>query len=85
MQDDVPVQAGDAIVRIPHYVSCGDYIAVVTGCGETITGARRSAYAAVNRIKMPGSPFWRTDIGRGRMIEGLPAIQKHGFAMEFKV
>ena len=85
MQEDVPVQVGDAIVRMPHYVTCGDYVCVVTGCGDTITGARRSAYSAVNKIKMPGSPFWRTDIGRGRMVQGLPDIQKHGFALNFKV
>jgi len=85
MGEDVPVQVGDSIVRMPHYVSCGDYIAVVTGCGDTITGARRSAYSAVKKIKMPADPFYRTDIGAGRITAGLPAIQKHGFATNFRV
>jgi len=69
---------------MPHYVTAGDYVLVVTGCGETITGARRSAYAAAKKIKMPGNPFYRTDIGAGRVIEGLPKIQKHGYATQFR-
>ena len=85
LQPDVPVQMGDDIVRIPHLVSCGDYIAVITGTGDTITGARRSAYAAVKKIHMPADPFYRTDIGNGRLVKGLPAVQEHGFATNFKV
>jgi phosphoribosylamine---glycine ligase len=80
--DDVPVQVGDKIVRMPHYVTCGDYVAVVTGTGETITGARRSAYAAVKKIKIPNNPFYRTDIG-SRLLKALPKVQRHGFAKQF--
>lgn len=83
--EDVPVQVGDKVVRMDNFVTAGDYVAVVTGCGATITGARRSAYSAVKKIKMPGSPFWRTDIGSGRINAGLPAIQAHGFATGFKI
>jgi phosphoribosylamine---glycine ligase len=84
LDDDVPVQVGDSIVRMPGYVTCGDYVCVVTGCGDTITSARRSAYAAVKKIKMPADPFYRTDIGRARLVEGLPLLHKHGFAKEFR-
>jgi len=84
MGEEVPVQVGDKIVRMPHYVTAGDYVAVITGCGDTITGARRSAYSAIKKIKMPADPFYRTDIGAGRIIKGLPEIQKHGFATKFK-
>jgi phosphoribosylamine---glycine ligase len=56
---------------------------VVTGVGETITGARRSAYAAVKKVKMPTQAFYRTDIGNGRLVKGLPELQRHGFAMGF--
>lgn len=82
LADDVPVQMGDKVVRMPQYVTAGDYVAVVTGCGDTITGARRSAYSAVKKIKMPGNPFYRPDIGLNR---DLAAIQAHGFAKNFKV
>jgi phosphoribosylamine--glycine ligase len=82
---DVPVQVGASVVRMVHPVTCGDYVAVVTGTGDTITGARRSAYAAVKKIQMPANPFYRPDIGSGRMVKGLPAVQKHGFATKFVV
>ncbi len=85
LDNDVPTQIGDQVVRLPGYVSCGDYIMVVTGTGDTITGARRSAYSAVKKIKMPADPFYRTDIGSGRVANGLEKIQKHGFAKNFKI
>ncbi len=80
--DCVPVQAGDKVVEMPCYVTAGDYVLVVTGTGETITGARRSAYAALDKIKIPNSPGWRTDIGRGKLVDNLANIQKHGFSKE---
>lgn len=82
--DDVPVQIGDKVVRMPHYVTSGDYVLIASGTGETITGARRSVYSAIKKVKMPGSPFYRTDIGTGRLVEGLPKVQKHGFATGFR-
>jgi len=84
LAEDVPVQVDGAVVRMPCYVTAGDYVAVVCGTGETITGARKSAYAAVKKVRMPNNPFYRTDIGVGRLIKGLPAIQKHGFAKHFR-
>src|SRR5208283_1448261 len=83
--ENVPVQIGSDIIRMPHYVSCGDYICVVTGTGETISGARRSAYAAARKIKMPVRPFYRPDIGSWRIPKQLPKIQSHGFATNFVV
>jgi len=85
MEDEVPAMAGEKVVRMPGLVSAGDYIAVITGTGDTITGARRSAYTAVKKIRMPNNPFYRTDIGVGRMVKGLPRLQKLGFATSFKM
>lgn len=79
------MQVGDKPVKMMCYLSAGDYIAVVTGIGETITGARRSVYSTIKKIKMPADPFYRTDIGAGRMVKELALIQKHGFALNFKV
>jgi len=80
MMGEAPVLCGDKVVTMPHPVSSGDYILVSTGTGETITGARKSAYAAIRKIRMPNSPFYRLDIGRGRMVKQLPEIQKLGYA-----
>ena len=80
MLGDAPMLVGDKVVTMPMYVSAGDYWLVATGTGETITGARRSAYSAIRKVHAPNSPFYRLDIGRGRMIEQLPKVQKHGYA-----
>jgi phosphoribosylamine---glycine ligase len=72
-------------VKMPCYVTSGDYVCVVSGVGETITGARRSAYTTVKKIKMPANPFYRTDIGRYGMEERLRILQKNGFALGFRV
>ena len=53
---------------------------VVTGTGRTITEARRDAYAAVKKVKIPNSPFYRPDIGVGRMKKQLPELHKLGYA-----
>jgi hypothetical protein len=46
--------------------------------------AAREAYKTLGKLSMPGSPFWRIDIG-GRLKKELPRLQEHGFAagMEF--
>lgn len=80
MLGECPVQAGKQVVQAPNLVTAGDYPLVVTGTGETITGARRSAYTAVSKIKIPNSPQWRLDIGRAKLVEALPRIQRLGFA-----
>lgn len=79
LDQEVPVQAGAQVVSMPCYVTSGDYVAVVTGCGETISGARRSAYSAVKKLKVCGSMMYRSDIGV-RLRERLPTIQRLGFA-----
>lgn len=80
MLGESPCQAGDKVVELPCYQTTGDYIAVVVGTGETITSARRSAYAAVKKISVPNSLGYRLDIGRSKLVENLPKIQKHGYA-----
>jgi phosphoribosylamine--glycine ligase len=81
MIGEAPVMVGDKSVRIPTPVTCGDYLAVVTGTGATISAARASAYAAAKKMrKTPGSPFYRPDIGAGRMKKDLPMLHKWGYA-----
>lgn len=80
LAESVPVQAGDKVVTMPCYATAGNYVLVVTGTGDTITGARRSAYAALRKIRIPGDVEYRIDIGKGKLVDALPQIQKHGFA-----
>lgn len=80
MLGEAPVMMGDKVVDSPCPVTAGDYVLVACGTGETITGARKSAYSAIRKIRVPNSPFYRLDIGRGRMVEQLPKIQAMGYA-----
>lgn len=77
MLGEAPTDNG---TMLPCYLSAGDYILVATGIGETITGARRSAYTALSKLKIPGNPMWRLDIGRSKLVEALPKIQRLGYA-----
>ncbi len=80
MLGEAPCQADEKVVEMPCYLTAGDYVLIVTGCGETITGARRSAYSTAKKIKMPGNLMMRTDIGKAKFVEALPRIQRHGYA-----
>ena len=80
MIGEAPTMVGDKVVDLPGHVTCGDYTLVVTGTGQTITAARRSAYGAVDKIKIPNNPMWRLDIGAGRMKKHLPKLHAMGYA-----
>jgi phosphoribosylamine--glycine ligase len=80
MMGEAPVEVNGKVVDLPSLVTAGDYVLVCTGSGETITGARRSAYTAIKKVKIPNSPFYRTDIGAGRLKKQLPALQALGYA-----
>jgi phosphoribosylamine--glycine ligase len=77
---DVPVFIDGKVVRMAHPVTAGDYVLVCTGTGSTITGARKSAYTAIKKVRMPASPFYRPDIGKGRMVPQLPQLHALGYA-----
>lgn len=80
MLGEAPVAVGNKVIDMPCYLTCGHYVLVVTGTGETITGARRSAYSSRSKIRIPNDPQWRTDIGRSKLVDNLEKIQLHGFA-----
>lgn len=75
-----PREVNGKVVDLPGFVTAGDYVLIATGLGETITGARRSAYSTIKKIKIPNSPFYRTDIGNGRLKKQLPDLQRMGYA-----
>jgi phosphoribosylamine--glycine ligase len=80
MMGVAPREVNGKVVDLPGLVTAGDYVLIATGTGETITGARRSAYSAIKKVKIPNSPFYRTDIGAGRLKEQLPKLQALGYA-----
>lgn len=84
MLGDAPREINGKVVDLPGPVTCGDYTLVATGEGSTVSGARRSVYSALKKVKIPNSPFYRTDIGI-KLRKQLPKLQALGFAkgMEF--
>ena len=74
-----PMMIGDKVVDMPGLVTTGDMPLIVTGTGSTITAARRSAYNAIAKVKIPNNPAYRTDIGAGRMKRQLTELHKLGF------
>jgi phosphoribosylamine--glycine ligase len=79
MMGVAPTMIGEKVVDMPGLVTCGDYTMVVTGTGDTITAARRNAYSAVKKVKIPNNPFYRPDIGAGRMKRQLPDLHRMGY------
>jgi phosphoribosylamine--glycine ligase len=59
--------------------SAGDYIGLSTGTGSTVRESRKAAYRVLQKLHLPGSPFYRIDIGQ-RLARQLPKLQEHGFA-----
>jgi phosphoribosylamine--glycine ligase len=83
MAGEAPVSDGGEIVRLPCYVTAGDYVAVVCGTGDTVQSARRMAYRNIERIEMPSSPFYRIDIG-ARLAKDIDELNRHGFAARMR-
>ena len=80
MLGTAPTMVGGKVVDQMGLVTCGDYVMVVTGTGDTISSARKDCYTAVKKVKIPNSMFYRPDIGAGRMKRQLPDLHKNGFA-----
>ncbi len=60
------------------FLTAGEYVAVITGSGDTIRKARRSAYRTVDQIRVKDAMI-RDDIGLDFMGK-LPELQQHGYA-----
>lgn len=79
MLGEAPLDVDGKVAHGPAIVSAGDYILVATGVADTVHDARRKVYNTLGKISMPGSPFYRDDIGE-RLRDELPKVQEHGYA-----
>lgn len=76
-----PVRGKDgAISSQPCLVTAGDYVLVATGTGQTVQEAKRSVYKSLDKVKVPNSPMYRTDISN-RLKKQLPILQTMGYAI----
>lgn len=76
---DAPVCVEGKIVTMPHPVTAGDYILVMTAVADTVKDAALTCYRRLDRLTVPNSPQWRTDIGK-KLAKQLPKIQQQGYA-----
>lgn len=83
MVGEAPEDVDGKVVTGPAIVSAGDYILVATGVADTIHDARKKVYNMLGKISMPGSPFYRDDIGE-RLKDELPKLQEHGYASDIR-
>jgi len=74
-----PDEVDGKIKDVQMPVTAGDYVAVITGVGDTVNEAKRMAYKNVKKIEIPNSPMYRTDIGN-RLIKQLPALHAMGYS-----
>lgn len=75
-----PQKIGGKIIEAPCFVTGGDYLLVASGTGETVSQASKASYELLDKIDIPNSPFWRTDIG-DRLKKQLLELQAMGYAL----
>ena len=79
-----PDQVKGQIIERPMLCTAGDYVLVATGTGTDVKTSIASVYRRLDKISLPNSPMYRTDIGK-RLSKQLPELHRHGYAlgMEF--
>jgi phosphoribosylamine---glycine ligase len=79
MGHDVPNVIEGHHIKQPMAVTAGDYVGVMTAVSDTIKDAALTVYRRLEKLTVPNSPMYRTDIGK-RLAKQLPTIQKFGYA-----
>ena len=74
-----PMKEKGDIVSKPCLTSAGDYMAVVTGTGKSVTEAKNMVYKNIKKVSVPNSLMYRDDIGE-RLKKNLPDLHKFGYA-----
>lgn len=76
---EVPCSAQGKLVTMPQPVTAGDYVLVMTAVADTVKDAALTTYRRLERLTVPNSPMWRSDVGK-KLAKQLPKIQKFGYA-----
>jgi phosphoribosylamine---glycine ligase len=80
--EKLPVMDGDKVVEKPIWATAGEYLAVVTALGPTVSAARQRAYKTLEDVQIPDALI-RDDIGEN-LKKDLPELQKHGYVKDVK-
>lgn len=84
MMGTAPQKLKSTFADVPMLVTAGDYVMVMTGTGHDVKTATDETYRRLEKLVMPNSPMYRTDIGR-RLRKQMPKLHAMGYAtgMEF--
>ena len=73
----------DDLAMSPLPVTTGECVCTVSGIGDTVSAAQAAAYRHLDRLELPNSPMYRTDIG-DRIERQLPDLQDDGWMKDWK-
>jgi phosphoribosylamine--glycine ligase len=76
---EAPVTVDGKVLSVLQPATAGDYVLVMTATAETVRDAALTTYRRLERLKVPNSPMYRTDVGK-RLAKQIPLLQKHGYA-----
>lgn len=62
-------------------VTAGNYVAIATGRGESVSEAAQQAYWVADSVRWPSNVMYRTDIGR-KLQDALMELQPLGYAKD---
>ena len=77
-----PVMDGKEVVDKPTWTTTGDYVAVATSLGRTVSQACKRAYETVKQLHIPNM-IYRDDIGE-KLDKELNTLHSSGYATEFE-
>ena len=80
MWGKAPAMDNGDVVERELFVTAGNYVLTVSGVGDTVDAAREKAYGELDKISVPNSPSWRTDIGK-KLEKKLPELHKMGYGL----
>jgi phosphoribosylamine---glycine ligase len=72
--------------ELRHYgalVTAGNYVAIATGSGETVTEAADKAYRVADAVRWPSNVMYRTDVGK-KLKRELPVLQSLSYARNMR-
>ena len=76
-----PKKLAGKFADVPMMVTAGDYIMVMSATGVDVKEATDTVYRRLDKLVVPNSPMYRTDIGR-RLKKQLPKLQAKGYATD---
>lgn len=76
-----PMFVDGELRHAPAMVTAGNYVAIATGRGETVSEAASAAYWVADSVRWPSNVMYRTDIGL-KLQDALMELQPLGYAKD---